>query len=106
MIVQIKGVGSCGGDSGGPLMKFNDFGQYFEQIALTKGYGNCGIYPGMYTRIGDPTNFRWMQSVIFGKTTSTTTESTTTSQSSTTAEEGDDTFQNCILFTLFKSVSN
>lgn len=83
MIVQIKGVGSCGGDSGGPLMKFIDSGEYFEQIALTKGYGNCGIYPGMYTRIGDPTNFRWMQSVIFGKTT---------------AEEGDDTFQNCNLF--------
>ena len=79
-------------------MKFIDSGEYFEQIALTKGYGNCGIYPGMYTRIGDPTNFRWMQSVIFGKTTSTTTESTTTSQSSTTAEEGDDTFQISNLF--------
>ena len=73
-------------------MKFIDSGEYFEQIALTKGYGNCGIYPGMYTRIGDPTNFRWMQSVIFGKSTLTTTESTTI------AEEGDDTFQISNLF--------
>ena len=70
-------VGACGGDSGGPLIKFKELDEsanatlkrgYYEQVAIVKG-GGCGTYAGTYTRLGDPKLFKWMQSVIFGKTT-------------------------------------
>lgn len=54
-----------------------DIDGYYVQVGITKG-GYCGgSRPGIYTSIGHPENFRWMQSVIFSKTT---------------AEEGDDAF--------------
>jgi len=41
---------SCYGDSGGPLMYYQDR-SYFEQIGIVSfGYG-CGKKPGVYTRV-------------------------------------------------------
>ena len=68
LIVQVDGVGSCGGDSGGPLLFKNyEEVEYWEQIAVIQGGdGNaCGSIPGIYTRVDDPIVFDWMQEVLY-----------------------------------------
>ena len=65
----IQGIGSCNGDSGGPLMKYHSYEEYYEAIAVTKGGDartSCGSFPGIYTRLDDPEVFYWVQKVAFG----------------------------------------
>ena len=49
--------GSCGGDSGGPLMVFNTTSSQFFQVGMVSGgVSSCGDkdIPGYYTRLDHP----------------------------------------------------
>ena len=53
------GHGSCKGDSGGPIVKFETSGEnvHYVQIGIVQGgIGRCGSrrYPGIYVRLDDP----------------------------------------------------
>ena len=53
----VDGVGSCKGDSGGPLLKMNDAYTGYIQIGIVHGgISGCGNkqYPSIYARIEDP----------------------------------------------------
>ena len=67
----VSGIGSCPGDSGGPLLQYHskDGRQYYEQVAVVKGGDKgspCGTKPGAYTRLDHPDIFNWVQKVVFG----------------------------------------
>ena len=60
---DFDGFGSCKGDSGGPVIRFNSEREHFEQIAVVQGgIGACGDrdIPGIYARLRDPGVFAFI----------------------------------------------
>lgn len=68
---DFNGFGSCEGDSGGALTRFNSGKDRFEQIGIVQGgVGSCGDrkMPGIYIRLKDQDILSFIQSTIGSKT--------------------------------------
>ena len=66
---QLGGVGSCKGDSGGPLMHFVSEAEvpHYVQVGVVHGgIGECGSknFPGIYARLEDEDNLNFIRQAI------------------------------------------
>ena len=64
---DFNGFGSCEGDSGGALTRFNANKDSFEQIGIVQGgVGSCGDrkMPGIYIRLKDGEIWSFIQEKI------------------------------------------
>ena len=66
---QLAGVGSCKGDSGGPLIKFvsDTAVPHYVQVGVVHGgIGVCGsmTFPGIYARLDEEDNLNFIRKAI------------------------------------------
>ena len=65
--------GTCGGDSGGPVLQFDDDyrdGEYPKWIQVASVHGSAGNcdgsrYPSIFVRLDEPSILKWIYRIVF-----------------------------------------